>query len=1205
MKKFKIFKALFAAAALAFALPSCSDLSSGGSSAQVAPDGKVAVSLSLTEGYRSIISSLSLTGLKGTLTITPTDEGTTETVQPIPIADISAFDNGSTVAYLTADATYKFSLSVYKPADTDDGEPTPVLASKADVTKKITASDASVSITLVPVTDATVAVALNVSLTAGGSTAKASDFGVESVRATVYSDASLAEDKKVTDTDLQFTVANAKDASEADIDGSYVVSGEITTGATRWVKIELLADDAVAATETSEAQEATVLGSKTVAIYGIPTGEFSEADTTLTVAIKQYKATVVITSIDTVNTTEKATAKDLVLNNTAFSDVTETITYTAATKSTDGTTTTATYTAYVPYGTYKFTIGNGSGNVTNAKEVTVDADKILTSISVAWNDDHYEKNESNQVTTTAKAHYVNKTTESSLRSEIELTKKYKKKDGDNYVDVTQEESDIDTADTYASLWVKKDENTLVAFDEFIETASAGVEYEITVHYPGKVINEETGEITDTELSATLGGKLTLKEDSISSIAVKTKPTNLSYTVGNSINLSGLVLTLTYESTATENVTYTVTNEETGVAGNEVSFGLSFYSDSACTTSAGDDFTALQAGTYYVKVTYAEKTSDAFSVTISAGTFTASVTITEDGNAATGTYTVTFVNSEDTNSPISATAGTESDTTHVYSASGLAADKTYAVYIRGVDSGKTVTSAAPNVTCDYPTVYTLSGESAELSFDKDVIYDAEAANASKFNYMTITGGTNTWSSQLFDDAHTINALAMKSGRSYALKVKGVAAFTVFVKNGTSADRSFSYKVEGESITTLSEDAVVAKGSSVTSATVNTGSTDELTITFSNTTSNTVYIGYVVLYSTAQTIPVETVTISGAPTSAVLLATGTVQLSATVAPERATAKTLTWTSSAEEVATVDSTGKVTLVAAGTVTITATAPSGVKDEAEITVQAAEVKVSAIAVKDSSEATSGTVNAGDTLTLTATVTPEDASNKAVTWASSDETVATVAGGVVTAVAAGTATITATAADGSGVSGAYTLTVQAVTTISYFAGYDKNSTLSMKAAKSDSLELLTNVTDATYTRVNAAFDENANMNAAKSIYGLSCGNTAYKHAENTDFEEFFNVSFKITPAKAAELTNIALYGGCNKTSDFTVKVLLGETELASQNGSSNAVNLDKSLTGTSLVAGTEYTVTVKVGSVKSGKTFDAVESRAFTLANIVLTLSE
>ena len=74
--------------------------------------------------------------------------------------------------------------------------------------------------------------------------------------------------------------------------------------------------------------------------------------------------------------------------------------------------------------------------------------------------------------------------------------------------------------------------------------------------------------------------------------------------------------------------------------------------------------------------------------------------------------------------------------------------------------------------------------------------------------------------------------------------------------------------------------------------------------------------------------------------------------------------------------------------------------------------------------------ISVGNSETLTATVTPENAANKALKWASSDEDVATVApDGTVTAVKAGAATITATAADGSGKSAVCKVTVTGDTT--------------------------------------------------------------------------------------------------------------------------------------------------------------------------------
>ena len=73
----------------------------------------------------------------------------------------------------------------------------------------------------------------------------------------------------------------------------------------------------------------------------------------------------------------------------------------------------------------------------------------------------------------------------------------------------------------------------------------------------------------------------------------------------------------------------------------------------------------------------------------------------------------------------------------------------------------------------------------------------------------------------------------------------------------------------------------------------------------------------------------------------------------------------------------------------------------------------------------TSGTLTEGDTVTLTATVSPSNASNKSVTWETSNSTVATVVDGVVTALKAGNATITAKTADGN-FSATYALTVEA-----------------------------------------------------------------------------------------------------------------------------------------------------------------------------------
>ena len=249
-------------------------------------------------------------------------------------------------------------------------------------------------------------------------------------------------------------------------------------------------------------------------------------------------------------------------------------------------------------------------------------------------------------------------------------------------------------------------------------------------------------------------------------------------------------------------------------------------------------------------------------------------------------------------------------------------------------------------------------------------------------------------------------------------------------------------------------------------------------------------------TPEIIPVSQITLNKAETS---ISVGNSEtLTATVAPENATIKALTWASSDEDVATVAPDGTVTAVKAGAATITATAADGsgksavckvtvtgdttppahehrygdwskdgtnhwhectdadcpdqsesIKDKAAHvydddadttcnvcgyvrTVTPGNVLVTGVALNK----TSTSISVGNSETLTATVAPENAANKALKWASSNEDVATVApDGTVTAVKVGTATITATAADGSGKSATCKVTVTGDTTPSQPGG--------------------------------------------------------------------------------------------------------------------------------------------------------------------------
>ena len=148
-----------------------------------------------------------------------------------------------------------------------------------------------------------------------------------------------------------------------------------------------------------------------------------------------------------------------------------------------------------------------------------------------------------------------------------------------------------------------------------------------------------------------------------------------------------------------------------------------------------------------------------------------------------------------------------------------------------------------------------------------------------------------------------------------------------------------------------------------------------------------------------------------TSADIVKGKTLQLTATINPNTASNKDKTWTSSNTNIATVSSSGLVTAKAVGSANITVKTNDGGKTAVcKVTVKPAVVNVSSVSL----DKTSLKLAAGMNETLSATVSPSNATNKKVTWSSSNAKVARVDGsGKVTAVAEGTATITAKTADG------------------------------------------------------------------------------------------------------------------------------------------------------------------------------------------------
>jgi pectate lyase len=163
----------------------------------------------------------------------------------------------------------------------------------------------------------------------------------------------------------------------------------------------------------------------------------------------------------------------------------------------------------------------------------------------------------------------------------------------------------------------------------------------------------------------------------------------------------------------------------------------------------------------------------------------------------------------------------------------------------------------------------------------------------------------------------------------------------------------------------------------------------------------------------TVPVTGVTVS--PTSSTITsANGTVQLAATVAPSNATNTTVIWSSSNTAVATVSATGLVTGIANGSATITVKTNDGAKTATcaiTVNISTSTVSVTGVTVSPTSSAIT---TANGTVQLTATVAPANATNKSVSWTSSNTSIATVSStGLVTGIANGSATITVKTNDG------------------------------------------------------------------------------------------------------------------------------------------------------------------------------------------------
>ncbi len=220
----------------------------------------------------------------------------------------------------------------------------------------------------------------------------------------------------------------------------------------------------------------------------------------------------------------------------------------------------------------------------------------------------------------------------------------------------------------------------------------------------------------------------------------------------------------------------------------------------------------------------------------------------------------------------------------------------------------------------------------------------------------------------------------------------------ISPSNATDKTIMWGSSKQSVATVSEAGLVtAVGEGTAKITVTASgktATCEVTVTKSDTPVD----------------PVHVESVSLDKETAALEIGETLALSVTVLPANADDKSVAWKSTNTEIAEVDQNGNVTAISSGTVTITVTTVDGEKvASCEITVTEVFIPVESVTF----EHTDLIVFQGDSYQINVTVLPENATNKTITWASSDPAVASISQeGIITGLGGGLVKITAKAGD-------------------------------------------------------------------------------------------------------------------------------------------------------------------------------------------------
>ena len=323
--------------------------------------------------------------------------------------------------------------------------------------------------------------------------------------------------------------------------------------------------------------------------------------------------------------------------------------------------------------------------------------------------------------------------------------------------------------------------------------------------------------------------------------------------------------------------------------------------------------------------------------------------------------------------------------------GVTLDKSFLELVEG-DKATLVASVKPANASDQSVTWSCSDNSVAMVSSGQVT--ALKAGSATVTVTTVDGGKSaTCKVTVKEKTYAVESVALDQ-TSLELTEGDNATLTATITPSNATNKNVKWSTSDKTVVTVTDGKVTAikAGSATITVTTEDGS---------KTASCKVTVK-------AKTYPVTGVSLD--KTTLSLTEGDIATLTATISPSNATNKNVKWSTSDKTVATVTD-GKVTAIKAGTATVTVTTEDGSKTATcKVTVKAKTYPVTGVSL----DKTTLSLTEGESSTLTATITPSNATNKNVKWSTSDKSVATVADGKVTAVKAGSATITVTTEDGS-----------------------------------------------------------------------------------------------------------------------------------------------------------------------------------------------